>query len=148
MNKISKWVFLIGIVLFQFCNSNEKSTTLDFLNKMRGEGIKYVLILPDAGCLTCIDAAELFVRENKDSFNNFILVFTGKISPKNISNRIGPNILDKPFAYFDSINAFRIDYEITIYPKIIYLDDELFTVKEISPYQPNGLDSLKLVMGL
>lgn len=46
------------------------------------------------------------------------------------------------------MNSFRIDYEMTIYPQIIYLEDDPFNFKEVSPYQLGSLDSLRLVMGL
>lgn len=148
MIKIKKQFFLIILVFFQFCNSKKQSSSFDLLNSMKTEGYKYVLVLPDAGCLSCIDATELFVKDNKDIFKDFGLVFTGKISPKSISIRIGSDVLNKPYVYFDSMNSFRIDYEMTIYPQIIYLEDDHFIFKEVSPYQTGSLDSLKLVMGL
>lgn len=148
MRRIFKSFFLIGLLLFQCCNSKENNSTIELLNDMRTEGVKYVLVLPDAGCLSCIDSAELFIKENKENFNRFKLIFTGKISPKNIKNRLGSDILDKPYVYFDSINSFRVDYDMTIYPLIIYLEEEEFSFKEVSPYQSGSLDSLKFVMGL
>ncbi|MFN3802228.1 hypothetical protein [Belliella pelovolcani] len=148
MRLVFKSFFLIGLLLFQCCNSKENNSTIELLNDMRTEGVKYVLVLPDAGCLSCIDSAELFIKENKENFNRFKLIFTGKISPKNIKNRLGSDILDKPYVYFDSINSFRVDYDMTIYPLIIYLEEEEFSFKEVSPYQSGSLDSLKLVMGL
>lgn len=148
MRLVFKSFFLIGLLLFQCCNSKENNSTIELLNDMRTEGVKYVLVLPDAGCLSCIDSAELFVKENKEHFNLFKLIFTGKISSKNIKNRLGSDILDKPYVYFDSINSFRIDYNMTIYPLIIYLEDEDYSFKEVSPYQSGSLDSLKFVMGL
>lgn len=145
MSKKISLFFLISILLFQCCNSKVQNPTIELLNGLRTEGVKYVLVLPDAGCMSCIDSAELFVKENKENFNRFKLIFTGKISPK---NRLGSDILDKPYVYFDSINSFRIDYDMTIYPLIIYLEEEGFSFKEVSPYQPGSLDSLKFVMGL
>lgn len=148
MSKKISLFFLISIVLFQCCNSKVQNPTIELLNGLRTEGFKYVLVLPDAGCLSCIDSAELFVKENKEQFNLFKLIFTGKISLKNIKNRLRSDIMDKPYVYFDSINSFRIDYNMTIYPLIIYLEDEDYSFKEVSPYQSGSLDSLKFVMGL
>ncbi|MCH7413753.1 hypothetical protein MM213_09675 [Belliella sp. R4-6] len=147
MIKTKKQILLVFIVLLQFCNSNKQNSKFDLLNSMKTEGYKYVLVLPDAGCLSCIDATEIFVKENKDNFKDFGLVFSGTISPKSISNRLGSDILTKPYVYFDSINSFRIDYEMTIYPQIIYLEGDRIIFKEVSPYQTGSLDSLKLVMG-
>ncbi|WP_339755671.1 hypothetical protein [Algoriphagus aquimarinus] len=106
--------------------------------------ISFLLVISNAGCTECITTVEEFVSVNKQEINQGIIVFTGKISKKNIG-RLGFTFDDKNI-YLDTTSYFLRENFLTVYPLIIYKNGFDFRIEEISPNNPEALDSLKYVL--
>lgn len=136
----------IGFLILISCNNTRNNK---FLNSWLGtfeKNIDYVMVLPNAGCNSCISSAEQFLIDNNAKTENMKIVFTGSISMKSIKNRFGNDFLDRKNIYLDSLNLFLSNNIVSVYPIIIYNYQNKLTIKEISPLFPSSLDSLQLVL--
>ncbi|MCE7055783.1 hypothetical protein LZF95_13970 [Algoriphagus sp. AGSA1] len=124
------------------CAEQQDELARSLFNK--NPDIGFLMVIPNAGCTECITTVEEFVNENKKEMKQGIIVFTGKISRKNIG-RLGFT-LDESNIYLDTSSYFLRENFLTVYPLIIYKNGSDLRIKEISPNNPGALDSLKYVL--
>ena len=151
---IPKWIFLISIVAFFSCASNDKKAVQNNFDEI-SEAInnfpslkkkKYVLVIPNAGCGGCISEAETFVSNNYHASDSLCSIFTNLKSSKQIKLRFGDSVYYHPNVIIDTSNRFLFK-EKSVYPILIELKDGIVKkVTEQSPENPNTVNNLKLAL--
>lgn len=104
---------------------------------------KYIVILPGAGCQTCISSIEEYFRNNIKDEKRTLLILTQFANKKLLTIAFSQTVLELPNVYLDDDNIFNKGMLQSLYPIIVYLDDHGSLIKSeyASPEHPKTLDN-------
>jgi hypothetical protein len=145
INLIKATVGLILIFALVGCNNDSLISELE--TKLRGTSFNLkeyssIIIMPNAGCATCIDNVEDFLLSSENQTEKTFIIFTAFSSKKNIAIRFGIEYLERPNVYLDGAHLFNTNNLTSLYPLFVYLkNDQVSNYEYASPDNAKALDN-------
>lgn len=129
-----KKYFFITLFFAFGCTSSKEVALLKVLQKQYQLSEKCaVLIIPNAGCTGCISDAEQFASKKMSSSKLFINM-VGLRSKKLVMQKMGANFFLNPRVKIDTENEVKQLTGASIFPLIIYIEDnKIQKIVESSP---------------
>lgn len=149
---MTKKVSIYLIVTFSIClliscsNSSNRNViqSLDDMGIILEPNISRVFLIPNAGCPGCTTSAESFMVLNLES-HEVIYILTNFTSVKNITSKLGKDVIESFNVHLDTENIFYTNGVITPYPIIYHIEGGRITKSDtVSPYSPNSIALLEL----
>jgi hypothetical protein len=141
-------IFLLAIILFGCSKQQEwdqiEMTLYDVMGRKTAEQAKKIFLIPKVGCGGCIDNAVLFVKENIKVLGDVHIIFTGIEDLKLLKLSLGSEIYTLNNIYIDKNRAFENFKEVSIYPKIIIMDEG--RIKDIKTFDINNSEIVESIM--
>lgn len=148
MRVIFRVLFCSLILIVTSCNQRSNSEEYNLLNKsLQTQNVdvevKYVIIIPGAGCNGCIQSAEMFLKENISN-RELLFVLTRITSLKLLQHKIETTVTDYPNVVIDREGIFELLTHNGIYPCIVKLiDGEIESIEFQSPQNSNAFSNLQ-----
>lgn len=124
--KITFCIALIGVFFFS-CSQSSYTPYEEAINNILTESelseTKNILVLPGAGCETCISEATHYVLSNYDKLRETQIILTVITDYKLMRNNLGDEFLKSKIVKIDSNNYFLREAIKSNYPYLIELAD-------------------------
>lgn len=137
-------LFILSCSIFA-CTSTKEQNILKVLKKQYQLPTNCaVLLIPNGGCTGCISNAEGFASKHLVSDKLFVNMVELR-SKKLVAQKLGADFLFNPKVKIDKEGELKRIANVTLYPKIIYLEaGQITKIVEASPaYKGNAWAELK-----
>jgi len=150
-----KLVIIVSLVLILGCNNSGNKYYEDISKLLENssnkniivDSIKYVLIIPNAGCDSCINEAETLLIDYKDKLTSLTFVLTTFDIEKSIYLKYGYDIKQNKNIIIDKNNHFISNGFNSIYPMILFVENgKLKKVELQSPENPDAVENLRKML--
>jgi len=103
-----------------------------------------IVIIPGAGCSTCISSTEEYFKINIGTEKRTLLILTQFANTKLVKINFTSSVISEPNVYLDELNTFNKGYFESMYPQFVYLKEgKIDTIEFASPESPNTLANYK-----